>query len=138
MQGVNTMPTETKHFTDIGTCPLCGGEIAIRNPKGNCDRLYYPENCPVCFDRVNRIKSKGSQVRATLEKHSPRAPLFLEKSLYSLLVQWQQYGCLHYPGCPHCVMSADRAKVLRADTLRILRDYKEAVDNMKKIMESEG
>lgn len=26
----------------------CGGEIKIRNPKGYCDHLYYPENCSTC------------------------------------------------------------------------------------------
>jgi hypothetical protein len=29
-------------------CNHCGGDIAIRNPKGFCDHLYYPENCKVC------------------------------------------------------------------------------------------
>jgi hypothetical protein len=24
-------------------CPNCGGEIAIRNPTGNCDHLYWPD-----------------------------------------------------------------------------------------------
>ena len=26
-------------------CKYCGGDKAIRNPSGNCDHLYYPENC---------------------------------------------------------------------------------------------
>ena len=26
------------------TCEYCGGLIAIRNPTGNCDHLYYPDN----------------------------------------------------------------------------------------------
>ena len=25
-------------------CEYCGGDIKIRNPMGNCDHLYYPEN----------------------------------------------------------------------------------------------
>ena len=25
-------------------CPNCGGLIKIRNPTGECDHLYYPEN----------------------------------------------------------------------------------------------
>ena len=29
-------------------CPHCKGSIAIRNPKGFCDHLQYPENCKVC------------------------------------------------------------------------------------------
>mgnify|MGYP001597742060 CR=1 FL=1 len=27
-------------------CPNCGGDIAVRNPTGKCDHLYYPENVP--------------------------------------------------------------------------------------------
>lgn len=26
-------------------CECCSGDIKIRNPKGYCDHLYYPENC---------------------------------------------------------------------------------------------
>ena len=29
-------------------CKHCGGDVEIRNPKGYCDHLYYPEACPVC------------------------------------------------------------------------------------------
>ena len=39
-------------MTEINTCQHCGGDKEIRNPKGNCDHLYYPENCEVCQDRI--------------------------------------------------------------------------------------
>jgi len=29
-------------------CKHCGGDLSIRNPKGYCDHLYYPENCEIC------------------------------------------------------------------------------------------
>ena len=29
-------------------CKHCKGKIAIRNPKGFCDHLYYPDNCVIC------------------------------------------------------------------------------------------
>jgi hypothetical protein len=29
-------------------CPHCRGDIRLRNPKGFCDHLYYPENCEKC------------------------------------------------------------------------------------------
>jgi hypothetical protein len=29
-------------------CPHCNELIALRNPSGFCDHLYYPENCEVC------------------------------------------------------------------------------------------
>ena len=41
-----------------GICKHCGGEIAIRNPKGFCDHLYYPENCTVCSTRELEIQGR--------------------------------------------------------------------------------
>lgn len=29
-------------------CPHCDGDIAIRDPSGYCDHLYYPDNCEEC------------------------------------------------------------------------------------------
>ena len=34
--------------TNETICKHCGGEIAIRNPQGYCDHLYYPDYCEVC------------------------------------------------------------------------------------------
>lgn len=36
-------------------CFHCGGEVEIRNPKGFCDHLYYPENCQVCLARLRKL-----------------------------------------------------------------------------------
>ena len=30
------------------TCEHCGGSLRIRNSKGFCDHLYYPEYCEIC------------------------------------------------------------------------------------------
>ncbi len=35
-------------MTEGRICNHCGGEIAIRNPRGYCDHLYYPDYCEVC------------------------------------------------------------------------------------------
>lgn len=37
-------------------CKHCGGLIKIRNPKGYCDHLYYPENCKVCSQTLKEAK----------------------------------------------------------------------------------
>src|SRR3990167_9397448 len=34
-------------------CQHCGGDIKIRNPKGYCDHLHYPEACEVCSAHKN-------------------------------------------------------------------------------------
>lgn len=37
-------PSPTLEPTE-GVCKCCGMFIAVRNPSGYCDHLYYPENC---------------------------------------------------------------------------------------------
>lgn len=37
-------------------CLHCGGDIRIRNPKGYCDHLYYPENCNICQSLKNEVR----------------------------------------------------------------------------------
>ena len=39
--------------TEGETCKHCGRDIAIRNPKGYCDHLRYPEACEVCSTHKN-------------------------------------------------------------------------------------
>ena len=39
-------------------CRHCGGPIAIRNPTGKCDHLYYPESCKICKNWDNPKKAK--------------------------------------------------------------------------------
>ena len=34
-------------------CKYCGGPIAIRNPTGKCDHLYWPENLTDEAKRAN-------------------------------------------------------------------------------------
>lgn len=48
----NTKSEEIKQqVTKVGViniCSHCKGDIAVRNPSGYCDHLYYPENCKTC------------------------------------------------------------------------------------------
>jgi hypothetical protein len=39
---------ERRKIHNLNICKHCGGDIRIRNPKGFCDHLYYPENCKFC------------------------------------------------------------------------------------------
>ena len=39
-------------------CEYCGGDIAIRNPTGNCDHLYYPHMANKNFQWCG-ISSRG-------------------------------------------------------------------------------
>ena len=45
-------------------CSHCNGKISIRNPKGFCDHLYYPDNCDVCKDygSINNKKKDEKEV----------------------------------------------------------------------------
>jgi len=46
-----------KTFDDI--CKHCGEKLSIRNPKGYCDHLYYPENCKICQKIKKQQKKSG-------------------------------------------------------------------------------
>lgn len=45
-------------MTDKKLCKHCGMDIAIRNPSGYCDHLYYPENCDVYNEKIQTDKQK--------------------------------------------------------------------------------
>ena len=34
--------------TGLPICTHCRRPIALRNPTGFCDHLYYPDSCPIC------------------------------------------------------------------------------------------
>lgn len=38
-----------------GLCPHCKRELAIRNPSGTCDHLFYPEQCATCRSKVGMV-----------------------------------------------------------------------------------
>jgi hypothetical protein len=39
-----------------GTCKHCGGSKDVRNPTGNCDHLFWPENLSDEARRANGLK----------------------------------------------------------------------------------
>lgn len=47
---------------EIDVCAHCGGDTKIRNPKGFCDHLYYPDYCGVCKSKISaraQVMRKG-------------------------------------------------------------------------------
>lgn len=40
---------------DDDCCVHCGGDVGVRNPKGFCDHLYYPDSCGICVKRVGAL-----------------------------------------------------------------------------------
>lgn len=77
---------------DIRICPSCGGRIAIRNPTGNCDHLYYPDYL------TDEAKMKTScadpdLMPCTLDIDSkPKIPVDMVTYLLHML---QAYGKVH-------------------------------------------
>jgi hypothetical protein len=41
-----------------GKCKHCKGDLSIRNPKGFCDHLYYPDYCEICKNKVMEKQDK--------------------------------------------------------------------------------
>jgi hypothetical protein len=65
--------------TLVKICKHCGMDIAIRNPSGHCDHLYYPENCTVCKSLEGLLKDveiDGDKIRDMLpdliDEHFPK------------------------------------------------------------------
>lgn len=61
-------------------CEHCDGEIAIRNPSGYCDHLYYPQNCKVCSHTKKNTEEgfvasrfRGGKVNVETYDKSPEA-----------------------------------------------------------------
>ena len=50
---LNTSEATDSKATGSAICKYCGGEIAIRNPMGNCDHLYWPDNLTDEARRIN-------------------------------------------------------------------------------------
>jgi hypothetical protein len=52
-------------------CKNCGEDIAIRNPTGNCDHLYYPENLPTKEDAGSWEKRFDKKFTVTSNAGTP-------------------------------------------------------------------
>lgn len=41
-------------FKPLAKCEHCNGDLEIRNPKGFCDHLEYPDYCNFCIDKASK------------------------------------------------------------------------------------
>ena len=67
-------------------CNHCGFDIAIRNPSGYCDHLYYPECCDVC----NGKKKPESALQQSINELSAS----IDKNIELLAKQREEILCL--------------------------------------------
>lgn len=44
-------------------CKHCQGDLKIRNPKGFCDHLYYPDYCQICQNTMTKDKTEDWEER---------------------------------------------------------------------------
>jgi hypothetical protein len=72
---VNIFPKEEpKPAKEPKLCEHCGMDLALRNPSGKCDHLYYPEACEICDMReqarrgVQTITYQGKRYEIPLSK----------------------------------------------------------------------
>lgn len=47
-----------EHHANGRICGHCNLEVAIRNPSGFCDHLYYPENCDLFLANSSQGKEQ--------------------------------------------------------------------------------
>jgi hypothetical protein len=55
---------------DEPMCKHCGGPIAIRNPSGSCDHIYFPD---MLTDEAKRANGYRVVMRPVLEKVEPQS-----------------------------------------------------------------
>lgn len=104
-----TFPTPKKNLEK--GCPHCGGDIAVRNPSGYCDHLYYPDNCKICAHWNEGAAYSPTTQKTCCDKctddpsgndysfnercRNPQCPCHSQKTLQTLIdnavVQFDQY-----------------------------------------------
>ena len=57
-----TIDVRPDPITQEDMCPDCGGPIAVRNPSGYCDHLYYPEYKEVHEGVIRDIKKHDKEI----------------------------------------------------------------------------
>lgn len=69
MTGWNVWKDETERYmpggdleAPIEKCAHCGGLVAIRNPRGDCDHLYWPDNLTEEAKRANGYRKRETVV----------------------------------------------------------------------------
>ena len=61
-------------------CNHCEGDVAIRNPKGFCDHLKYPENCSICLIWFAKQSTLGTIVIKTINSKVCNVKVTTDKS----------------------------------------------------------
>ena len=78
----------------------CGGDIKVRNPKGYCDHLYYPENCdgnckcPDCYvlnDKfgnvpIQPLAPQSEEEIKLIKDHNKQSEI--REKISKILVKW--------------------------------------------------
>ena len=103
-------PKKEKKLPKQFICPHCKGDIRIRNPKGYCDHLYYPEYCDKCqeieLDKSTITKRKydlKSILKANIKREKERKDEL--KNLENRIFQHESNttGTKHeHQYCPTC------------------------------------
>lgn len=78
----------------IGICSHCGEEIAIRNPSGYCDHLYYPDNCKTCQKKSGTTIENDHEESLIIENGELRAEV--ARLTDALLAEQQRYVKLQW------------------------------------------
>ena len=69
-------------MSETRICDHCFGDIEIRNPKGFCDHLYYPEQCKVCDEK------HGKPTYQELEREVKKQLKFIQEMRDHLYASW--------------------------------------------------
>jgi hypothetical protein len=73
--------------TEESICKHCGGQLAIANPKGFCNHIYYPDYCEVCAaisvdDFTEIVELRGGNRNGGLVRVTPGARELVDDGRY--------------------------------------------------------
>lgn len=77
---------------EIKLCNHCGQNLAIANPSGYCNHVYYPENCKVCQSMGQGLEVRDNEGKFTIG-------FDIAGDDFSLVIVYQSYKTKQYYVC---------------------------------------
>ena len=99
-------------------CKHCEMDIAIRNPSGFCDHLYYPENCYVCFRAVKQTQEWENKC---MEDITP-----IKYKIQNIFANITEYGKLDFSKSEYRAME-DLEKLLASQKQEMVEKIREKI-----------
>lgn len=90
-------------------CKHCKMPIAIRNPSGYCDHLYYPDNCPIC--KADKEKVRMAKIQNQIKDYFEK--VVLRNTCFNSLEELMEDATLVDVNAPRALIACELKGVWR-------------------------